>query len=410
MTRSDDSRSSGGSATDPLIPAPDASSRSSLGNAPFAPRASRGLAPSSTFPPATTTSTPPRPRSRQRDALIRHPAHFDSFNSVMGRPPRLDGVEERARGRRARPRRILESTDPGAPAGPGPTPREEHARCPGGRHATSAATKRDGRDVGYAAAMDAGSRRRDRGGRRPRGDGTARRTGDVARARHAPPRANPVDRGSKDVTRRGGRPISRARKGPVEKRARARRGDDADDGAVNPPARAPRAVPPWRGRGEPPRRRRRIDRTGRRRPRGFRGRRRRTSPGSGAARPLRGGAGPRRCEEGCPPGDPSRDADGGEDARSRSERGPGSARARAADGVAVKSGVESVQAVDARTVALPSAPPGRAGLFFPALPPRPPPELGPAPSSSSSLDQSSQSCLPFFPLRGILARERDVAK
>ena len=46
-------------------------------------------------------------------------------------------------------------------------------------------------------------------------------------------------------------------------------------------------------------------------------------------------------------------------------------------------------------------------LFFDDLPP--PLALGPAPSSSSSLDQSSRSCLPRLPLRGIaLARGRRV--
>ena len=51
------------------------------------------------------------------------------------------------------------------------------------------------------------------------------------------------------------------------------------------------------------------------------------------------------------------------------ERGAsrGSARARVADGVAVKSGVESVQAVDARTVALPIRPTRARWTFLPSL-------------------------------------------
>ena len=116
---------------------------------------------------------------------------------------------------------------------------------------------------------------------------------------------------------------------------------------------------------------------------------------------------------GCPPGD-AFDADGGEGGRSRSAN----AGLRGLRGLPL--------ALEPPTASpwslawsrsrpwtrgrLPSHPPhpGALDFFFPPLPPRTPPELGPAPSSSSSLDQSSQSCLPFFPLRGILARDEGL--
>ena len=71
----------------------------------------------------------------------------------------------------------------------------------------------------------------------------------------------------------------------------------------------------------------------------------------------------------------------------------------------MKSGVESVQTVDARTVALPSAPPGRAGLFLPSLA---------APTAAGARTRAvvlivagpvQPVLLALLSLRGILARE-----
>ena len=431
MTRSDDSRSSGGSATDPLIPAhPDRVQSIESGNAPFAPRPSRSLAPSSTFPPATTTSTPPRPRvpptPRRSYPSPRALRQFQlGYGSTPASSRRRGARPGRRRARRVAPSR---STDSMEPPRDRPPPREEHARCPRRSTRDERSDERDGRDVGVR-----------RGHGREAFDGEI--GGEHETSRATSPRAN--RRREVAAHASGARRLARTQSIEDQKTQL--------DGEGVPQVRRGRVGSIVRG--------------GRRRWWGGRGGRRGGVPGGGfagvdavvdagargALARFRDGEGEEglhgvvdgstaldvdvledfagegvaehlkdlgRAREragsrgGCGGGVPTagcvaRRGRRGGWAVAKRERGASraSARARAADGVAVESGVESVQAVDARTVALPSAPPGRAGLFFPPLPPRTPPELGPAPSSSSSLDQSSQSCLPFFPLRGILARD-----
>ena len=331
MTRSDDSRSSGGSATDPLIPAhPDASSRSSLGNAPFAPRAA--ARPALRRRRSRQRQRRQRLRARvcrqRRDALIRHPGALRQFQLGYGSTPASSTARGARPGpRRARPRRIPRGPRTRwSPRGTGRRRAKNTRDVRGGRHATSAATKRDGRDVGVRRghgreARDgeiAGGKTRPRARRRHALSLAKSRQTRAARAASREPsrsrikRRNSTGRASHKSGAEGSGREAREGAGAGMTPTTARRQPRPRSGRV-------RAVPPWRGRGEPPRRRRRIDRTGRRRPRGFRG--------EGVAEHLQdlGRARPREAgrvseadaREGCPPG-PSRDADGGEDGRSRS--------------------------------------------------------------------------------------------
>ena len=135
MTRSDDSRSSGGSATDPLIPAhPDASSRSSLGNAPLAPRAVARPRSVVDVPASDNDVNASAPACAANAATLLSvtPAHFDSANSVRRSTPRvLDGVESApgpVERDRVDPSRSTDSME--LPRNPADAARRTRVRCP----------------------------------------------------------------------------------------------------------------------------------------------------------------------------------------------------------------------------------------------------------------------------------------